>query len=87
MAIIVTCAQCGKKLKVADSMGGKKGKCPACKAILIVPEADSAAPPEPASHADEGNMCPTCGKELASDDVFCTECGTNVETGERIEGV
>lgn len=38
--IVLEC-KCGKKLKVADTMAGKKVKCPECAAVLAVPaEAD-----------------------------------------------
>ena len=32
-----TCPGCGKMLKVADGMAGKKGRCPACKGIVTIP--------------------------------------------------
>lgn len=37
MAIRVKCASCGKVLTVKDEFAGKKGKCPACGAILRIP--------------------------------------------------
>lgn len=37
MPISITC-QCGKKLKVRDTLAGKKVKCPACQHLLAVPE-------------------------------------------------
>ncbi len=54
------CARCGKKLRVRDDTGGKRGKCPQCGAVLDVPQLDqviplaetpviSQAPPAPAS--------------------------------------
>ena len=42
MAISVACA-CGKQLKVKDELAGKKIRCPACQAAVVVP---AAAPPE-----------------------------------------
>ena len=44
MAIDVTCLSCGKTMQLPDRYAGKKGKCPACGAILQVPAA--AAIPE-----------------------------------------
>ena len=32
-----TCPGCGKILKVADGMAGKKGRCPGCKSIVTIP--------------------------------------------------
>ncbi|RKY14781.1 MAG: hypothetical protein DRP63_07960 [Planctomycetota bacterium] len=37
MAIELTCPGCGKRLRVADSAAGKKGKCPACGAVVEIP--------------------------------------------------
>jgi WD40 repeat protein len=40
--IQVNCPRCGKGLKVKAALAGKKGKCPHCQAMIIVP---SAVPP------------------------------------------
>ena len=37
MAIELTCPGCGKRLRVADSAAGKKGKCPACGTVVEIP--------------------------------------------------
>jgi len=37
------CPTCGARLSVSDDKGGKKGVCPKCKNVMIVPE----APTEP----------------------------------------
>ena len=49
MAIKVACS-CGKKLEVKDELAGRRGKCPACGKILMIPAAAApklpvAAPP------------------------------------------
>lgn len=31
-------------------------------------------------------VCPACNKELRAAAVFCTKCGFNLETGERLDG-
>ena len=36
------CKKCGQKLNVPGDRAGKKGKCPKCKKIVIVPEIESA---------------------------------------------
>ena len=48
MAISVKC-ECGKPLRVPDEMGGRKVRCPACKAVLAVPavEEDEEIMPAP----------------------------------------
>ncbi|MHB8902577.1 MAG: M48 family metallopeptidase [Thermoguttaceae bacterium] len=37
MAIRVSCSNCNRQFKVADSLAGKRGKCPGCEALLQVP--------------------------------------------------
>ena len=60
---IVSCPECDKRLKVADTSVGKKVKC-SCGAIFVAEQADAlAAAPPPAE------------KVL----VACTECGTQLK--------
>ena len=35
------CSKCGKKFTVPDEQAGRKGKCPQCQAIIIIPDASS----------------------------------------------
>jgi hypothetical protein len=37
MPIAVVCEECGHELTVSDSMGGRKGRCPECDAVLSIP--------------------------------------------------
>ena len=37
MTITFTCEHCQKEINVADSVGGKRGKCPFCKAGICIP--------------------------------------------------
>jgi DNA-directed RNA polymerase subunit RPC12/RpoP len=46
-----SCNNCGRSLKVPDERAGAKGRCPTCKAILVVPKAA-----EPV-RAVEGERC------------------------------
>ncbi len=39
--IKLRCKNCGKKINAPEKYVGKKGKCPKCKAILVVPEPDN----------------------------------------------
>jgi hypothetical protein len=39
MAIKIAC-QCGKRFKVDDVNVGRRGRCPVCSAVLVVPEVD-----------------------------------------------
>lgn len=42
MSITLHCEHCGKKIKAADSAGGKWGKCPACHNKVYVPGGEAA---------------------------------------------
>lgn len=46
MPISVACPECEKRLKVADTVAGKKIRCPACKAVVAVPDADDFVEPD-----------------------------------------
>lgn len=89
MPIPVQC-DCGKSLNVPDKLAGKKGKCPACGAVLNIPaksggdemDAEMSAPPPKASGS--GKKCPNCGKNWPADAVICVGCGTNMITGEKL---
>ncbi len=48
--IKVTCPNCERTLSVADTMAGKKGKCPTCKTMLTVPGNAGTAPPKSGSN-------------------------------------
>jgi hypothetical protein len=74
MPITVTCGGCGTTLKVKDELAGRKGKCPGCGAVLTIPAADTEAT----------SQCPTCGGPLPPSAVMCVNCGTNVQTGDRV---
>jgi len=41
MPIDIECAQCGKKLRVKDTLAGKRAKCPGCGNILEIPAPDA----------------------------------------------
>src|SRR5688572_19816201 len=47
MAIEFECPVCNATIRVKDEAAGKKGRCPQCKSLLLVPEMDdeSAEPP------------------------------------------
>ncbi|MCK4624458.1 MAG: hypothetical protein KAV00_04045 [Phycisphaerae bacterium] len=44
--IQLTCSQCGSNLRVTDKMAGKKGKCPKCGKMNVIPCPDDKPPPE-----------------------------------------
>jgi len=43
MTISFQCTGCGRTLKVADELAGRKGKCPQCNAVLFIPEGKKSA--------------------------------------------
>ena len=45
--IVVSCSGCQRKLRLKAEYGGKKIRCPACQAVVVVPVADSTAPEIP----------------------------------------
>jgi LSD1 subclass zinc finger protein len=55
MPISITCSTCNKKLKVPDAAAGKKVRCPACKAVVMVPvpEEELVAPDDDLVEPDE----------------------------------
>lgn len=86
---IVVCS-CGKRLRVAAELAGKRVKCPACKGVIAVPAlpAPAAAPAEtaapapapstsqPAAPAGE-KECTTCLATVPAAAVLCVQCGHN----------
>jgi hypothetical protein len=50
MPIAITCQHCDWKGKVADTLGGKKGKCPTCGELVPIPKR-AAPPPVPGKKA------------------------------------
>lgn len=57
--MLLTCTECAKKLKVADTVAGKKVRCPHCKATVTAPKLNAdtlaegieEAKPAPAAHS------------------------------------
>ena len=87
MAIVFTC-ECGRKLQVAEKLAGKKGKCPQCGAVLMIPMESEIVPEEPAGAAEETEKvptepCPHCQVSIPVGSVFCTKCGTDLRTGQK----
>ena len=76
---IVSCPECGKKLKVADTSVGKKVKC-ICAAVFVAEEA-GAAPASPPPAEKVLVACTECGAQLKvsatslGKKVKCPKCG------------
>ncbi|HEY2253588.1 MAG TPA: hypothetical protein VGH74_21080, partial [Planctomycetaceae bacterium] len=84
---IVVCS-CGKRVRIAAKLAGKKVKCPACQGVIAVPAlpAPAAPPAEPAapsatpqpstSAAPVGDKeCTTCLATVPAAAVLCVQCG------------
>jgi phage FluMu protein Com len=48
MPITLRCSSCAQALKVPDNMAGRRGKCPKCGAVLVIPAAEEEEPEETA---------------------------------------
>jgi hypothetical protein len=84
-----SCPQCGKSLKVPDSMAGKRGKCPSCSETFLVPDPQTGTAGESGldlveDGAAEVRTCAFCRQPLAEDAVLCTHCGTDFKTGAQV---
>lgn len=81
MPISLSCPGCGKKLKVSDRLAGKKGRCPECQGVLLIPtpaesfDADVAAtkrkpPASPAADDEFGALGDGAFGDLEQDASF-----------------
>ncbi|MBI3099335.1 MAG: hypothetical protein HYY93_14010 [Planctomycetes bacterium] len=89
MAIEFSCFGCGSRVKVDDSLAGKKAKCPKCAGVLTVPAATTAPVPAPpggagtlpltmaANRQVSGRPCAACAKEIRFGEEIrnCGDCG------------
>lgn len=62
MAIEFFCSHCGQLVRTADAAAGRKGQCPSCQAVVMVPEGNASAPPPPSNSAVIECDCPQCGQ-------------------------
>lgn len=71
MPIEFACESCTKLLRVPDGTGGRNCECPACGALLLIPdpdEVDLVDEREPAAESDKLRIsCPKCQTELVCD--------------------
>lgn len=70
-----SCPGCGQHITCDESLGGNEVQCPGCKAVMVVP----GGAPAPAAAA-----CPGCAAPLAEGAVICTQCGLNLQTGQKL---
>lgn len=61
------CPNCGKGITAADAHAGKKGRCPACQKVLVLPNAGAAAAEDvPRPTGDGGSDVRKAGKAAVS---------------------
>jgi hypothetical protein len=78
--MLVTCPDCNKKLKVPESVSGKKVRCPGCKAVVAVPAHPvvAAPPPRPATVPQEVEELPVveegAGAAAPASTMRCAAC-------------
>jgi cell division septation protein DedD len=66
--------ECGRTLRIEDEYAGRKGKCPACEAIVTIPEVtDAFESPSDLQKADEGEDKELGYEEVAREDAFTQE--------------
>jgi hypothetical protein len=59
------CQHCGRKLKVPEGRAGRKGRCPACKAEVVVPQ-----PSEPAPVAEDIELIPADTAKIRNESLL-----------------
>lgn len=75
MSIPVTC-RCGKSFRVKDEHAGKKGKCPACGDLLLVPDHADTAAQRPKRHTTaKRKLCSKCGGIVEPEAAIVEEDG------------
>ena len=72
MPISMTCPECGKTHLLADAIGGKRIRCPACREIVDVPSAEQKSTVSPAASAIVSN-----GVRVAAN-CFACQCSMMV---------
>jgi hypothetical protein len=71
MAIEVLCPACGKQLRAPDSQAGRTGKCPTCKAPILVPVlAAQPVAPTPAKSTLDGTAAPAKPRGETAPELF-----------------
>lgn len=78
------CENCGQKFSVHKNNAGKKGKCPKCKKILVIPKQAEPTTPNKSTHA-VNFTCSMCEQAIQVPEsssgklIECPHCGCFVE--------
>jgi Zn-dependent protease with chaperone function/DNA-directed RNA polymerase subunit RPC12/RpoP len=73
VSIHVICSHCQAELEVSDAAAGKKGRCPACQAVMEIPRA-------------AGNGSPMASGDGDTILVHCSECGMQLQVSAASAG-
>ncbi len=76
MANMITCPYCG------GSMAKEAATCPSCGGP-VKKDADAIVGNQPYFGGQDASVCPGCNARVGSGDIVCTNCGTNLLTGEK----
>lgn len=87
MAIHVICPN-GHELHVDEKYAGKRGRCPKCQGIVVIPHPGESSSEVADSSADDERLskratkkCPSCERPLSKKAVLCVNCGFDLRTG------
>lgn len=80
-----TCANCNKVLKVSSEHSGKKGRCPRCKNVLVVPHSNSSTVDISRDVKEESTGGPDAQKKTTID-FKCSMCEKVIEALESSRG-
>jgi hypothetical protein len=62
---------------------GKRVRCPACAALVAVPDTPVPASADAVYGVEHSRKCPRCLRVWPGETVLCVECGWNFRTGKR----
>lgn len=65
MSIPVTCAKCNSSFKVKNDFAGRRGKCPKCQEVLLVPSVTTSLQAEPTAAGIEASSTDRVADEAA----------------------
>ncbi len=71
--IKLACSGCGRRLEILDEASGEKVRCPGCGIVFAI-----------SSQPRGERNCPGCAAVYPETTLFCTSCGINLVTGEKI---
>jgi hypothetical protein len=83
MSIVIQC-DCGQALALQPERTGQSVRCPACAALLAVPEAPVPAAAGAVYGVEQAlRKCPSCKRDCPEETLICVECGWDFRIGMR----